>query len=71
MAWQCMKCKETLSGDEIALHRKLISRAAREYMCLDCLSGYFNVERQKLENLIAWYHRTGQCVLFAKTDSDI
>ncbi len=68
MKCTCKNCNTPLSGDEIAIHRKLISRAAQEYCCLDCLSSYFRVERKQLEELIAYYHRTGICMLFAKTE---
>lgn len=65
---RCMKCGAVLTGDEIALHRKLISRAATEYFCLDCMARYCGVTREHLEGLIAYFHRTGICVLFAKED---
>lgn len=53
-------------SDEIALHRKLFSRAAKEYMCLDCQASYLGVTREKLEKVIEQYHKSGTCVLFAK-----
>lgn len=62
----CMKCGERLMSDEIALHRKLFSRAAKEYMCLDCQAEYLNVKRERLEQLIEMYHKNGTCTLFAK-----
>lgn len=65
---KCMQCRAALSGDEIALHRKLFSRVAREFLCLDCMSQMMDVEKAKLISLINYYHRTGECALFAKTD---
>lgn len=62
----CMKCKEGLMSDEIALHRKLFSRAAKAYMCLDCQAKYLGVERERLEQLIEMYRKSGTCALFAK-----
>lgn len=62
----CMKCGKNLMSDEIALHRKLFSRSAKEFMCLDCQAAYLGVDRTQLEKVIEMYHRSGTCVLFAK-----
>ena len=64
----CMKCKNTRMAAEFALHRKLFGRASQENMCLDCQAEYLRVSRERLENLIDMYHRTGICTLFAKKD---
>lgn len=61
---QCVSCKADLSTDEIALYRKLISRGAREYLCMDCLADDLLIPRKKLEELVEYYHRTGICCLF-------
>ena len=53
-------------SDEIALHRKLFNRAAKEFLCLDCQAAYLNVKREQLEELIERYHASGTCMLFAK-----
>ena len=63
---RCRTCGARLAGDEIALYRKLFSRAAVTYLCLDHQAEYLRVSRQDLEKLIAYYHRTGVCSLFAK-----
>ena len=63
---KCKRCGCTLHTDEKALYRKLIFREAREYLCLDCLSSDLSTTRQRLEDLIALYHRRGGCSLFAK-----
>lgn len=62
----CKTCKTRLMSDEIALHMKLFSRTAKEFMCLDCQAAYLGVERGQLEEVIERYHRSGTCVLFAK-----
>lgn len=64
----CMKCGAVLSGDEIALHKKMISRAATKYYCMDCLAAFGSTSRERLEKLAAYYHSTGECILFAKSD---
>ena len=62
----CMNCGAHLTGDEIALHKKLLDRAAVEFLCLDCLAEHCAATRGQLEQLIAYYHRTGICTLFVK-----
>lgn len=62
----CKVCGNGLMSDEIALHRKLFGRAAKEYMCLNCQAKYLNVSRENLENVIRRYHESGTCSLFAK-----
>lgn len=63
---RCMECGAGLMPDEIALYRKLFSRGATEFMCLDCQASYLNVTREKLQEIIDMYHKTGSCSLFAK-----
>lgn len=63
---RCRKCGAKLASDEIALHRKLFSRAAMTYFCLDHQAEYLRVSREDLEKLIEYYHRSGKCSLFAK-----
>lgn len=65
---RCKKCGKKLMTDEIALHRKLFSRAAREFMCLACQAAYLRIDQEYLENLIARYHKEGTCMLFAKLE---
>ena len=65
---KCKSCGRVLASDEIALHRKLFGLSAAGYFCLDCQARYLRVSRQKLENAIAYYHRSGTCGLFAPWD---
>lgn len=62
----CMRCGAGLTGDEIALHKKMICRSAEEFLCLNCQASDYGTTREKLERLIAYFHRTGICSLFAK-----
>lgn len=66
----CKKCNIELTGDEIALHKKLIDRYAEEFFCLDCCAEYFQVKRKTLENKIAEYKAWG-CTLFPENQVDI
>ncbi len=65
---KCKGCGMGLTGDEIALYKKLVFREAEEYLCLDCLAERFLVARERLEGLIAYFHRTGICSLFVKDE---
>ena len=58
-----MNCKKEISGNEIAMHKKLINRFAEEFMCLECLSEHFNVPVKLLEEKIEYFIETG-CTLF-------
>lgn len=66
MEHQCNKCNTVLTSDEIALYRKLISRSAVTYLCLDCLAAELSTTREKLEELIEYFYRTGICTLFVR-----
>lgn len=66
----CLRCGAGLCSDEKALYKKLVFRAAEEFLCLDCLSAELNTTRSRLQSLIDYYHRTGICCLFAKTEAE-
>ncbi len=66
MPRRCMRCGAALTGDEIALYRKLVFRRAEEFLCMDCLAADCSTTRDRLEDLAAYYHKTGLCSLFAK-----
>ena len=59
----CLKCGRTLSPLEIALHRKLISRAATEFFCLTCLADYYDTTEEKLTETAERFREQG-CTLF-------
>ena len=63
MTGQCLKCKRELTPDEIGLHKKLVNRGASEYMCIDCLSQYFDVPITILYEKIEQFKKMG-CTLF-------
>ncbi len=62
--YNCKKCGAVLTSDEIALHRKLFNRAAREFWCLDCQAKFCGTTRERLEALIEMYYESGTCSLF-------
>lgn len=61
---KCIKCGKILDGDEIGLTKKIINRAATEYMCIHCLAKKFNVTEELLFKKIQDFKKQG-CLLFA------
>jgi len=59
----CADCGRELTRDERGLSYKLISRAATELYCLDCLSRQFHLSRQELLRLAEQFRQAG-CTLF-------
>lgn len=60
----CMNCGRPLTADEVAVHRKLVSREASRFMCKSCLAAYFDVTEDKIDRKIIQFKRQG-CLLFA------
>ena len=49
----CVSCgKENLSKDEIGLTKKLISKGATAFYCIDCLAEYLGVTTDELRDKI-------------------
>ena len=59
----CVKCGAELCQLDKALHRKLVSRGATDFMCKACLAGYFGTTTEHLDELAAYYKEAG-CTLF-------
>ena len=61
----CKQCgKPELSGDELAIYRKLVNRGATEFLCIDCLAEFFRCDRAEIEERIRYYRESGTCTLF-------
>lgn len=59
----CFKCGAGLSNDEIGLFKKLVNRGADKFMCIECMSEYFEVSESALCDKIEQYRNMG-CTLF-------
>lgn len=60
---KCDKCGKELSKNEIALTKKLISRNAVEFLCMECLAHYIGTTVEELEDKIEQFKEEG-CGLF-------
>ena len=58
-----MVCAKPLTSDEIGLHKKLLGKMSRQYLCIDCCAEHFKVSRSLLECKIEEYKLMG-CALF-------
>ncbi len=63
MAEFCKKCGRAVSGDEIAICRKLIGSTVRGYLCAGCLAAHFRCSRELIEEKIRYYKDMG-CSFF-------
>ena len=61
---KCARCGRELTRDEIGISYKLISRAAKDLNCLDCLSKVYGVTVEQLNALIDKFRASG-CSLFS------
>lgn len=60
---QCIRCGKKLTGDEIAVTKKLINRGAQEFFCVPCLAARFHISEKDVEQLISNFKAAG-CSLF-------
>ena len=59
----CDACGDRLTGDEIALNRKLNGLEPDEFLCLTCLAEELGVTKRYLQIMIENYKESG-CTLF-------
>ena len=60
---RCVSCGKRLSGDELGLYRKLISRSGDQYLCMDCIARDLGCSRTLLEKKVLQFKKLG-CALF-------
>ena len=61
----CKKCAAPLSGDEVALHQKLVGRHSTEFFCINCLAEHFDLPTDDLRAMADRFRKAG-CMLFPK-----
>lgn len=59
----CIKCGKELESDEIAVHKKLVNRGAKEFLCVSCLAAHFKVSKEMVYERIEYFRAQG-CALF-------
>ena len=60
----CTKCNKVLINDEVAIYKRLVSRGATEFLCIDCLSEYFKCDKSLILDRIISLKAMG-CTLFS------
>ena len=63
MAVKCEICGAELKKDWIGLNKKLVSRDATSFYCINCLAETFECDVSDLEEMIKKFKEDG-CVLF-------
>ena len=60
---QCADCTKQLTGDEVALSKKMLGRKIADFFCIDCLAESIECSRDDLEIKILEFKEQG-CGLF-------
>lgn len=63
MTTLCSHCKREVSKTEIGLTKKLLGKNTTNFLCLKCLSSYFNVDENLLKEKVEQFKKSG-CSLF-------
>lgn len=59
----CKICEEVLKKDWIALHKKLLDKDAKEFLCINCLADTFGCDVEDLNAKVEEFKEQG-CQLF-------
>ena len=60
----CKECGKKLVPDDIAIYLKLVTRNAKDFLCIDCLGTKLKCGRGPIEERIKYYRDSGNCTLF-------
>lgn len=61
---KCFQCSASLTWDDKGIYMKMVSRNARQFLCMDCLAVKLGCTRKDLEDRIRYYRESGNCTLF-------
>ncbi len=61
---RCKLCGRLLTGDEIAVYKRMVSRAAERFLCVSCFAKKFGVSEALVYEKIEHFRAMG-CTLFA------
>ncbi|HIW73680.1 MAG TPA: hypothetical protein H9684_05110 [Firmicutes bacterium] len=62
----CRECGKPLTGDEIAIYKRMVNRGADSFLCIPCLSRFFKVDEARVREKVEHFRRQG-CTLFSQT----
>ena len=60
----CYECGTSLVWDDIGIYMKMVTRNAREFLCMDCLAKKLGCSRKDLEERVRYFRESGNCTLF-------
>lgn len=63
----CENCKKDLEALDIAMSKKLLSRATERFYCIACLAEWFGVRKELLFQKAIEFKKSG-CMLFNNVD---
>lgn len=63
MTISCFHCKREVNKTEIGLTKKLLGKNRADFLCLKCLSSYFDVDENLLKEKAEQFKKSG-CSLF-------
>ncbi len=64
MSINCYECRKSVSFDEAAMNRKMISNSVSQFLCLSCLAKRYNMSEDVLKEKIEYLKKSG-CTLFS------
>ena len=63
MSSLCIRCKKSLTQNEIGAYMKFVNRDSKEFLCKSCLSKKLNIPENVIDKKIEDFKRQG-CTLF-------
>ena len=60
---KCCSCGKKIGKDDIGANKKLISKKATKFLCIDCLADYLGTDSESIVEKINKFKEEG-CALF-------